>query len=90
MLENLLQLNPYYRMTAYECLQNRVFDKYRDLRREEAIKVVRESNNHKPRTDHSITNFASPKRSQRAALNTADGVVDQSSFGDLQIHLPID
>ena len=62
-LENLLQLNPYFRMTAYECLQNRIFDKYRDPRREEAIKVLRESNSIKQRTDSSITNFASPKRS---------------------------
>lgn len=85
-----MSLNPYFRMTAYEVLQNRIFDKYRDPRREEAIRVVREANSTKQRTDASITNFASPKRSQRAALNVPDGAVDPSFLTDMQIHLPID
>ena len=70
-------------MTAFECLQNRIFDKYRDPRREEAIKVVRETNSMRQRTDASITNFASPKTNKRAALNIPDGSVDPAVLGDL-------
>ena len=37
MLKNLLKFNPYFRPTALECLTNKVFDNYRDPRKENIL-----------------------------------------------------
>ena len=34
MLDNILQINPYFRPSAYECLQDSVFDDVRDKNNE--------------------------------------------------------
>jgi len=36
-MESLLKLNPFFRPTARECLRNKVFDCYRDMRKERIL-----------------------------------------------------
>ena len=37
LLQNIVTVNPYFRMTARECLSNRVFDPFRDPVKEKII-----------------------------------------------------
>jgi serine/threonine protein kinase len=39
-MQNLLSFNPYYRMTAYEALQSKVFDSVRNTKKEEIIEKI--------------------------------------------------
>jgi len=35
--ENLMTINPYMRPTAHECLKNKIFDKFRDVKKEKIL-----------------------------------------------------
>jgi len=40
-LENLLKLNPYLRYTAHECIRKKIFDPYRDTRKEKVLSEMK-------------------------------------------------
>ena len=44
--ESLLELNPYLRPTAQECLKNKVFDPYRDLMKERVLNHMQRKRQH--------------------------------------------
>ena len=39
-MKNVLKLNPYFRLTVRECLLNKVFDKYRDNKKERMLNLM--------------------------------------------------
>jgi hypothetical protein len=39
-MKNTLKLNPYFRLTARECLLNKVFDKFRDTKKERMLNLM--------------------------------------------------
>lgn len=43
-MKNLLKFNPYFRMTAYECIQSKVFDPVRDLTKEKILNHMHQEN----------------------------------------------
>ena len=43
LLQNMLSFNPYFRMTAFECLKHKIFDQVRDAKKEEIIQEIRNS-----------------------------------------------
>ena len=45
-LANLMKLNPYFRWTAFECLQNKVFDPYRDANKERILSEMQRKRHH--------------------------------------------
>ena len=42
-MSNMLSFNPYFRMTAYECLKHKLFDAVRQPQREKIIEEIRNS-----------------------------------------------
>jgi hypothetical protein len=40
MMKSLLKFNPYYRMTAFECMQSKVFDAVRDENKEKILSYM--------------------------------------------------
>ena len=43
-MKSLLKFNPYFRMTAYECLQAKVFDAVRDANKEKILTFMHNEN----------------------------------------------
>jgi hypothetical protein len=43
-MKNLLNFNPYFRMTAYECLKQKIFDCVREPLKEKIISRLRDEN----------------------------------------------
>ena len=43
-MQSLLKFNPYFRMTAYECIQSKVFDAVRDENKEKILHYMNQEN----------------------------------------------
>jgi hypothetical protein len=43
-MKNLLKFNPYFRMTAFECIQSKVFDPVRDINKEKILSYMHQEN----------------------------------------------
>jgi len=63
--ESLVTLNPYLRPTAYECLKNKVFDPFRDVRKEKIL----DSMQSKRQEDNAFPNLAGSKIDQGFQLD---------------------
>ena len=68
MLNNLLKFNPYFRPTALECLTSKVFDNYRDHRKENILSEMVARHSELKQTTHKAEKV---KKEATAAPETA-------------------
>ena len=105
LMKNLLKFNPYFRMTAYECMQQKVFDPVRDPTKEKILNYMHQENiqTYNSHSNSSSTQpgfksadakfqACSPTSAQKTAT-TFEGIsysIQNTQNNKVMIELPID
>jgi hypothetical protein len=58
-MKSMLKFNPYFRMTAFECLQQKVFDNVRDAAKEKILYYMNSENQQLHNPNHNAAGFRS-------------------------------